>query len=323
MWSLWPWPDGLDCPASCGFGSLMPGFRRRELWTAPISDGEPDLSWLADAPMFIDGQQIDAFYDAVVGPAFRTVELQISATQTEQREKSAGTRLGAGLSALFPWLKVNAEIDARTVATSGRNEADSIVVQPVESAARKLVELTLHYLVNQQDRICVVGQGVPLPASADIATSPRMIAFVDTPPGTKFLPQAAELNDGRVVTFFNPLVESLKVDRGMLPVGYPHTTATERANFSAMLTGPGSPSTGTPTRRSKSSRMLLAMEDARVGSTTARPSQAARRCTFMSSPAATTTPEYSPITSFGEASGTGWDRGQPQVSASPERPRHL
>jgi hypothetical protein len=196
-----------------------------------ISNGEPDLSWLADAPMFIDGQQIDAFYDAVVGPAFRTVELQISATRTEQREKSAGTRLGAGLSALFPWLKVNAEIDARTVATSGRNEGDSIIVQPVESAARKLVELTLHYLVNQQDRICVVSQGVPLPESADIATSPRMIAFVDTPPGTKFLPQAAELNDGRVVTFFNPLVESLKVDGGMLPVGYPHTTATDEGKL--------------------------------------------------------------------------------------------
>lgn len=181
--------------------------------------------------MFIDGQQIDAFYDAVVGPAFRTVELQISAAQTEQREKSAGTRLGAGLSSLFPWLRVNAEIDARTAATSSRHEGDSIVVQPVESAARKLVELSLHYLVNQQDRICAVGQGAPLPESADIGTSPRMIAFVDAPPGTKFLPQAAELNDGRVVTFFNPLVENLKQDGGWLPVGYPHTTTTDEGKL--------------------------------------------------------------------------------------------
>jgi anti-sigma regulatory factor (Ser/Thr protein kinase) len=67
----------------------------------------------------------------------------------------------------------------------------------------------------------------------------------------------------------------------------------------------GWPPTGTPTRRSKSSRTLSAMEDARVGSTTVRPSQAARRCIFMSSPAATTTPAYSPITSSGEASGRG------------------
>jgi hypothetical protein len=56
---------------------------------APVSDNIPDLSWLADAPVFIDGQQLGAFYDAVVGPAFRTVELQISTSQAEQREKSA------------------------------------------------------------------------------------------------------------------------------------------------------------------------------------------------------------------------------------------
>jgi len=43
----------------------------------PDPSNEPDLSWLADSPMFIDSQQIEAFYDAVVGPAFRTVELQI------------------------------------------------------------------------------------------------------------------------------------------------------------------------------------------------------------------------------------------------------
>ena len=36
---------------------------------------------------------------------------------------------------------------------------------------------------------------------------PRMIAFVDVPPGIRFLPQAAELNDGQVVTFFSPLIE--------------------------------------------------------------------------------------------------------------------
>jgi hypothetical protein len=76
-----------------------------------------------------------------------------------------------------------------------------------------------------------VGQGAPLPESADIGTSPRMIAFVDAPPGTTFLPQAAELNDGRVVTFFRPLVENLKADGGTLPVGYPHTTATDEGKL--------------------------------------------------------------------------------------------
>ena len=54
-----------------------------------------------------------------------------------------------------------------------------------------------------------------------------MIAFVDVPPGTRFLPQAAELNDGQVVTFFSPLIEKLQRDGGIRPVAYPESTATD------------------------------------------------------------------------------------------------
>jgi hypothetical protein len=205
----------------------MADWTRQGAMTVPTSDSMPDLSWLADSPVFIDSQQINAFYDAVVGPAFRTVEVQISAGRTGQLEKSAGVRLGAGLPALFPWLKLNADVDAGRVTTSGRQEGSNIILQPVESAARQLVELSLHYLVNQPGRICVVGQESPLPSSDVIAASPRMIAFVDAGPGTRFLPQAAELNDGRVVTFFGPLVETLKRDGGTLPVGYPDSTFTD------------------------------------------------------------------------------------------------
>jgi hypothetical protein len=54
-----------------------------------------------------------------------------------------------------------------------------------------------------------------------------MIAFIDVPPGTLFLPEAAELRDGRVVTFFDPLIERLHRDGGTLPVAYPADTATD------------------------------------------------------------------------------------------------
>lgn len=68
--------------------------------------------------------------------------------------------------------------------------------------------------MNQPERISVANQGTRFPGAEAIAASPRIIAFVDIPPGTRFLPQAAELNDGQVVTFFSPLVEKLKRDRG-------------------------------------------------------------------------------------------------------------
>jgi hypothetical protein len=72
----------------------------------------------------------------------------------------------------------------------------------------------------------VLNQDIPLPDADAITASPRMIAFVDVPPGTRFLPQAAELDDGRVVTFFSPLIEKLQRDGGTLPVAYPGSTAT-------------------------------------------------------------------------------------------------
>lgn len=193
----------------------------------PVSDSVPDLSWLADAPVFIDSEQIGAFYDAVVGPAFRTVQLQISAGQAEQLERSAGGSLNASLSALFPWLKIGADVDARRTRSRSWQEGQNIVLQPIESAARQLVQLSLHYLVNQQDRICVVARGAKVPSPEDISASPRMIAFIDVPPGTMFLPQAAELNDGRVVTFFSPLIEKLQQDGGTLPAAYPESTTTD------------------------------------------------------------------------------------------------
>ncbi len=74
------------------------------------------------------------------------------------------------------------------VTTSGRQEGSNIILQPVESASRQLVELSLHYLVNQPGRICVVGPESPLPSSDAIAASPRMIAFVNAGPGTVSLP---------------------------------------------------------------------------------------------------------------------------------------
>jgi hypothetical protein len=132
----------------------------------------PDLSWLADSPMFIDGQQIGAFYDAVVGPAFRTVELQITAGRTEQAQKTGGGSATAGLSSLFPWLKAEAQVQVGRTTMREEQDGQSIVLRPVESAARQLVQLSLHYLVNQPSRICVADQQTPLPDTAAIGASP-------------------------------------------------------------------------------------------------------------------------------------------------------
>jgi hypothetical protein len=190
------------------------------------TSGGPDLSWLADAPVFVDSLQIGAFYDAVVGPAFKTVQLQVTASQTEQLEKSSCGSLGTGLPALFPWLKGEASVTAQRTRSRGRQEDRALVLVPVETAARQLVQLSLHYLVNQANRICAVAQGSGLPGKDDISASPRMIAFIDVLPGAMFLPQAAELDDGRVITFFERLIEKLRRDVDDHPPDHPGPTST-------------------------------------------------------------------------------------------------
>jgi len=197
----------------------------------PVSGNMSVLSWLADAPVFIDSRQIYAFYDVVVGPAFRTVQLELSAGQTEQIEKSSGVNLNAGLSALFPWLKISADTEAHRTRARGVQGAQNIVLQPIESAARQLVQLSLHYIVNQENRICVVAGEAEIPSEKEIGASPRMLAFVDIPPGARLLPQAAELSNGRVVTFFDPLIERLQQDGGTLPVAYPENIGTDEGKL--------------------------------------------------------------------------------------------
>jgi hypothetical protein len=192
----------------------------------PVNGSEPDLPWLADAPVFIDGHQIGAFYDAVVGREFRTVQLQLSAGQTRQLEKSAGGSVTAGTSPLFPWLKIGGAADARRMMSLGGQEGQSIVLEPVQSPSMQLVQLTLHYLSNQPGRICVVTRGTEVPDDKDISASPRMLAFIDVPPKTMLLPQAAELDRGRVVTFFDALAEKLQQDPDSPRPAYPQDTTT-------------------------------------------------------------------------------------------------
>ena len=85
----------------------------------------------------------------------------------------------------------------------------------------RLVQLTPHYLSNQPERIRVLTRGTEVPGMEVISASPRMLAFIDVPQGTMFLPQAAELNRGRVVTFFDALTEKLQLDRDSPRGDYP------------------------------------------------------------------------------------------------------
>jgi hypothetical protein len=186
------------------------------------------LAWLADAPLFVDSHQVGVFYDAVLRPRYRTVQLELAHDRTAELKKTFGAKLGVKLPIWFPWLGGSAGVEAGIEKKEGEHQGQTVTLEPIDSPGRQLVELSLHYLAHQKERIWYPREGKwDLPAEDDIISSPRMIACLDFPPQTKFLPMAAELNDGRVVTFFGALVDKLKKDGGSLPVRYPDDPSAE------------------------------------------------------------------------------------------------
>ena len=180
------------------------------------------IPWLADAPLFIDRQQVSVFYDAVLRPRFRTVQMSIEHSETNELTGRFGANLAAKLPSWFPWLAGGFGVEGEVEKKKGETDGHTVTLESIDSPGRQLVELSLHYLASQPMRIWFE-EGAPwtFPDRDKVLESPRMFAVLDFPPKTKFMPMAAELNDGRVITFFDPLVDQLKTDGGTLPVQYP------------------------------------------------------------------------------------------------------
>ena len=188
------------------------------------------LPWLADAPMFIDGKQVADFYDAVLRPSFKTVQLELAEQRLEQLQKTLSGQIGVHLPAWFPWLKLDVGGGGSRQKTTSDTESQKVTLEPIENPSRQLVEIALHYLVNQPARVWFHegDDWGDLPETDDILRTPRMLAFIDFPPETQFQPMAGELNNGQIRTFFDVLVDKLKSPGGILPVRYPDDPTTEQ-----------------------------------------------------------------------------------------------
>jgi hypothetical protein len=76
-----------------------------------------NLGWLADSPLFIDGDRIDSFYNAVVNPTYQQEEVELRLTQNaSDRIKTnfgvSGELSLGGLGELFAGLLPTAKVQA-------------------------------------------------------------------------------------------------------------------------------------------------------------------------------------------------------------------
>lgn len=202
------------------------------------------LFWLADAPLFIDSDQVEGFYDAVARPQKKEGTTILETTDENIRELKGKLNLEAGvtttnLAALLapflmlvkPTLKASAEGEAGRQISAART--NSIEMHPVETPQSQLEALTLFYLANYAKRVFFANS-----STADwrdpksISDVPRSLVFLDllsfeesqatNTPSTKLIPTAAEFENGKIVQIYPTLLAA----SGERPPTYPERAAT-------------------------------------------------------------------------------------------------
>lgn len=191
------------------------------------------LAWLADAPLFIDKQLVGAFYDAVVKPEYEegTISLSTETMKSLKASIEAEAKIEVKpwewIKMLLPFLDAKAEVKAggKVEGELEKKDEKTIELRRISTPQRQLVQLALHYEAHFSKRIAVVSEDFADPFwvnEAFISDVPRALVFFDFPPGTRFIPMAAELNKGNVVTVFNRLANTLGGPHDK-PPSYPDT----------------------------------------------------------------------------------------------------
>ncbi|MCA8990761.1 MAG: hypothetical protein KDA88_02225 [Planctomycetaceae bacterium] len=205
-----------------------------------------ELIWLADAPLFIDGSQVEQFFDAVVQPSSKVVKLLSSQATTGEVSLSAKVTGGAKLDFskalgllgnFFSGLgEVSAEAEAGGAGKSSDQSRNDVERIPIVSPQRQLLGLTLHYVSKQPNRIFLINDpSDQCWRTAEVLTDvPRALVFLEFHGtesnrksgehfGTMLIPTAAEFDDGVVV----PIYPELTRASGERPPKYPETGSEE------------------------------------------------------------------------------------------------
>jgi hypothetical protein len=198
------------------------------------------LLWLADAPLFIDSDQVSRFYDAIARPQTKDGTATIEVTEETVKELKGKLELEAGITTekfaallspllafVKPSLKATGSIDGGKTSSHGSGTTYELI--PVDTPQSQLETLTLFYLTEYPKRIYFPN----LQSSADwrdaksISSVPRSLVFLDLPSYqeaagkdsvfTKLVPTAAEFENGKII----PIFESLLAENGERPPRYP------------------------------------------------------------------------------------------------------
>jgi len=181
--------------------------------------------------LFLDSEQVTAFYDAIIRPEFEAGIITLSKSQMRAKKTSREGSLSgeASISALvkkiFPFLDAKVSIDGKVAREKSDSEgaSDTIELREISTPQRQLIQLALHYMADLPDRLVyAVDRSDMSWADDDYArTLPRALVFLELPEETIMIPAAAELNEGRVITFFDKLIPALSGRTNTIPEDFP------------------------------------------------------------------------------------------------------
>jgi hypothetical protein len=177
--------------------------------------------WLADAPLFIDGDQVERFFDAVVRPTGKLTEwtYQFSDDETKELILKMESEVGIGSGTLIElWAKLKAKLGIGVESHRGTKKGTSLaqVYNAIFTPQRQLITLAEHYHEHQKARAFYVidASSGEWRNSKSITDVPRELVFLDLPGRsdvtakgvqTKCIPMAAEFENGTIVPFFRTL----------------------------------------------------------------------------------------------------------------------
>lgn len=203
----------------------------------------PSLVWLADAPLFIDAQRLEAFHDAIVQPEGKEGKTTISFSEKSRLKLAGDLELKGGIKvepgkiwkafeSVFPSAKVNAEAKGKGSSEKMGEESASgeIELYAIHTPQRQLTHLAIYYLGQHPDRVEFISAdnlaNEDWRSRDTIREVPRQLVFLDLPAfdeaggpisKTMLIPTAAEFENGVIV----PLFQELKSEDGCPPPSYP------------------------------------------------------------------------------------------------------
>ena len=176
----------------------------RDAPTAPTESKQfPEaIAWLLDAPLFIDEDRVEAFYDAVLRPDFEQASLTLSKSVKEGATIGADLKITSGI----PWIS-EGEAGISSEITAEQERAAEVGITRVVNPYRHLLALSLHYADRLPERL-VLGAADGIFTDGNdkaledawttpefLVKTPRVLAMLDLPSETEFIPTALELKE--------------------------------------------------------------------------------------------------------------------------------